>query len=163
MKAAFFKGTHPGWKGIMGRLTKLWMVGPYSHCELVVGEPDADGLSTCWSSTFLDKGVRQAKIALDSADWDILDLPLSAAQEASAVAWFESNKGAPYDVLALFGFFWRPIKGFSRYYFCDEALLTSLGFGEAWRQDPNSAYQLLLGAASMLRERVDSDGSLPVA
>lgn len=144
MKIAFFKGTHPGWKGILGRLTKFWTVGPYSHCELVFGEADESGLYTCWSSTFLDKGVREAKLALDAADWDVFDLShLGAAREARARAWFEENRGAPYDTLALLGFLFRPIKGMGNMYFCDEACLSALGYAEAWRQDPNGAAALL--------------------
>jgi hypothetical protein len=143
MKIAFFKGRHPGWKGWLGTLTKWWTAGPYSHCELVFGEPDEQGLSTCWSSTWLDKGVREAKIALDPKDWDILDLShFGAAREMAAIEWFEANRGAPYDVLALFGFLFRPIKGMGNMYFCDEACLTALSIQEAWRQDPNSAYAI---------------------
>jgi hypothetical protein len=60
----------------------------------------------------------------------------------AAIEWFEANRGAPYDVLALFGFLFRPIKGMGNMYFCDEACLTALSIQEAWRQDPNSAYAI---------------------
>jgi hypothetical protein len=150
VKIAFFKGRHPGWKGWLGVLTKWWTAGPYSHCEIVFGEPDADGLSTCWSSTFLDKGVRDVKLALVESDWDILDLShFGPGREATALAWFEANKGEPYDVLALFGFVFRPIKGMGDMYFCDEACLTALGFQQAWRHDPNSAYALILSLVQL--------------
>jgi hypothetical protein len=150
MKIAFFKGTHPGWKGWLGRLTKWWTVGPYSHCELVFGTQTSTGLSTCWSSTFLDKGVRCAQLALNPSDWDILDLPVTAEQEAAALAWFKMHEGEPYDTLALLGFLFRPLKGMGNRYFCDEACLTAMGFPEAWRYDPNCAYQMLVGSAGLV-------------
>jgi hypothetical protein len=157
MKIAFFKGRHPGWKGWLGILTRWWTVGPYSHCELVFGEPDEEGLSTCWSSTWLDKGVRCAQVKLDPADWDIIDLShLGPKAEANALAWFESHKGAPYDVLALFGFLFRPIKGMGNMYFCDEACLEALSIPEAWRQDPNSAATIVLGMSSLLAPDVQA-------
>lgn len=150
MKIAFFKGRHPGVKGWLGVLTKWWTAGPYSHCELVFGEPDVDGLYTCWSSTFLDKGIREANLTLDPADWDILDLAhFGPEREAVALAWFKEHEGDPYDTLALLGFLFRPIKGMLNWYFCDEACLSALAFVEAWRYDPNSAYALILSLVQL--------------
>jgi hypothetical protein len=124
MKVAFFKGRHPGIKGWLGVMTKWWTDGPYSHAELVVGETP-DGKSICWSSTYLDRGVRQS------------------AEQAAALAWFEQHAGEPYDVLGLLGFVWRREEGAKSKWFCSEAVAAALGWPEAWRFDPNTFAAIL--------------------
>jgi uncharacterized protein YycO len=137
MKVAFFKGRHPGMKGWLGVATKWWTSGPYSHCELVIGETP-DGKAICWSSAYLDHGVRKTTLVLDAADWDVIDVPTTAAQEAAAVAWFEAHAGQPYDVLGLLQFVWRREEGDKRKWFCSESVAEALGFRESWRYDPNT-------------------------
>jgi len=136
MKIAFFKGRHPGIKGWLGVMTKWWTRGPYSHCELVVSEQD--GTATCWSSAYLDHGVRKATVVLDPADWDVIDIRTEPAQEAAALAWFEQHNGEPYDVAGLFGFVFRHLEGVKGKWFCSESVAEALGYPESWRYDPNT-------------------------
>jgi uncharacterized protein YycO len=142
MKVAFFKGRHPGIKRWLGVMTKWWTDGPYSHAELVVGETP-DGKSICWSSTYLDRGVRQAELELNPADWDVRELRLTSAEQAAALAWFEQHAGEPYDVLGLLGFVWRREEGAKSKWFCSEAVAAALGWPEAWRFDPNTFAAIL--------------------
>jgi uncharacterized protein YycO len=137
MKVAFFKGRHPGMKGWLGVMTKWWTEGPYSHAELVVGQT-TDGKAICWSSTYLDGGVRRAELELDPADWDVFDLQTTPTQEAAALAWFAAHEGLPYDVRGLLGFVWRREEGDKAKWFCSEAVAAALGWPEAWRFDPNT-------------------------
>jgi uncharacterized protein YycO len=137
VKIAFFKGRHPGIKGWLGVMTKWWTRGPYSHCELVVGETP-DGKSVCWSSAYLDKGVRRTVVNLDPADWDLVDIATTPEQAAAAVAWFEAHDGQPYDVAGLFGFVFRHYEGEKGEWFCSESVAEALGYAESWRYDPNT-------------------------
>lgn len=137
MKVAFFKGRHPGLKGWLGVLTKWWTVGPYSHCELVVEGP-VYGKSLCWSSAYLDHGVRPVVIELDPAQWDVVEIETTPEQEQAALEWFRSHLGEPYDVLGLFGFVWRREEGDKAKWFCSEAVAAALGYTEPWRFDPNT-------------------------
>lgn len=146
MKIAFFKGTHPGTKGWLGIATKWWTRGTYSHCELVVSEDN--GVATCWSSAYLDGGVRKTTVQLDVADWDVVDLVTTPEQEAAAIAWFEAHVGQPYDVLGLFGFVWRHYEGQKGKWFCSESVAEALGYAESWRYDPN------MFAAVIVRDEV---------
>lgn len=134
MRAAFYKGTHPGLPGVYNRAVRAWCAGPYSHCELVFG----DGWSA--SASWMDGGVRFKRIDFDQANWDFVELP--DYLEDSARAWFEANENKPYDLLGNFGFLWRPIRGNAGAYFCDEAVLAALGVAEPWRFDPCAAYQV---------------------
>ncbi|MFP3609166.1 hypothetical protein SB778_03515 [Paraburkholderia sp. SIMBA_050] len=136
MKVAFFKGRHPGIKGWLGVLTKWWTRGPYSHAELVMAYES--GMAVCWSSAYLDKGVRRTVIKLDPADWDIVEIPTTSEQEATAIAWFEAHVGQPYDIAGLFGFVFRHLEGEKGKWFCSEALAEALGYAESWRYDPNT-------------------------
>jgi uncharacterized protein YycO len=136
MKIAFFKGRHPGIKGWLGVLTKWWTRGAYSHCELVTGYEN--DMAVCWSSAYLDKGVRRTVISLDPADWDVIDIATTPEQETAAVAWFEAHAGQPYDVAGLFGFVFRHYEGEKGEWFCSESVAEALGYAESWRYDPNT-------------------------
>lgn len=151
MKIAFFKGRHPGLKGLFGVLVKWWTRGDFSHVELVADGPDATGLSTCWSSTFLDGGVRKASIDLSTSDWVVVDLPVTAAERAAAIEWFDSHKGQPYDVRGLFGFVIRRVPGERGRWFCNESIGAALGIPEPWRFDPNSFYSMIAGMTPMIQ------------
>lgn len=129
MQIAFYKGR----KRLFNRLTAWWTNGPYSHCELVV-----DGL--CWSSSFMDGGVRGKRIELNPDHWDLIEVD---ADVAAAIAWFEARIGDDYDTLGLFGFLWRPWRDDTNRWFCSEALAAALGFSDPWRFCPNTLYAAL--------------------
>lgn len=129
MKIAFYKGTRPGLSGLFNIVTRFWLAGPYSHCELIF----SDGMSA--SSSFLDGGVRFKKIDYDPRRWDIYTLDIPAG-EIAARNWFLQHEGHKYDTLGLAGFLVRPFKGSKRRWFCSEAIMAALGFEEPWRFDP---------------------------
>ena len=136
MRAAFYKATRPGVQGIYSWAVRFVDRGPYSHCELIF----SDGMSA--SASYIDKGVRLKRIDYDPAHWDIVDLP--GFDEASARAWFEANKGAPYDLMGNVRFVLPWLADSERGWFCSEALGAALGWAEPWRFGPN-------GLAAVLR------------
>jgi hypothetical protein len=121
---------------------KWWFRGDFSHVELVFGEPREDGKSLCWSSTFLDGGVRAAWQDISNDDWVVVELPNDPAKEQYALAWFEAHRGLPYDVRGLFGFLVRRLPDDQKAYFCNESVGAALRVFEPWRQDPNSFYSV---------------------
>lgn len=142
MKVAFFRGRHPGFKGWFGVAVKWWTRGPFSHVELVA---DAAGdHALCWSSAFLDGGVRPVVVDLTTSDWTVIEVATTPEQEAAALQWFASHRGQRYDVLGLFGFVLRRIDGDKNKWFCSEAVAAALGYGQPWRLDPNTFYEVLL-------------------
>lgn len=147
MKLAFYKGDGH----LFDLITRFVTRGRFSHVELVF----SDGVAA--SASYRDKGVRFKYIGFDPAHWVFRELDLSeprlralvgtsdeAALEEAARAWFEQNKGSPYDVLGLAGFVWRRIKGERHSRFCSEAVMEALGFSEAWRFCPNTMAALFL-------------------
>jgi hypothetical protein len=129
VKIALYKSTRPGLSGLFNILTRWWIAGPYSHCELIF----SDGMAA--SSSFLDKGVRFKQIDFDPARWDFITVD---GDEAAARAWFEIHEGQGYDLLGLIGFMVRPITGQKHKWVCSEAVMAALGYEEAWRFDPCS-------------------------
>ena len=135
MKAAFYKGTRPGWQGIYSRGVRFIDRGPYSHCELVF----SDGLSA--SASYIDGGVRFKQIAYDPAHWDFMALPDEL--EDYARDWFERNMGAPYDLMGNVRFVLPFLPDSQRGWFCSEAMGAALGWAEPWRFGPNGLSALL--------------------
>jgi hypothetical protein len=136
MKAAFYKGTHPGLPGIYNRLVRWWTRSPYSHVELVFDDGQAA------SSSAMDGGVRFKAIDFDPALWDFVDLP--AALAPAARTWFNAHGGQGYDYLGNAHFVLAPIEGEKRRWFCSEAVAASLGMSEPWRFDPGALANVLL-------------------
>ena len=62
--------------------------------------------------------------------WDLWTVDRDTAQ---VQAWFEEHEGAPYDWPGLLHFIWPRIKGLKGGYFCDEAVLASIGVRDPWR------------------------------
>lgn len=122
---------YKGRKRLFNRFVSAWCRSPYSHCELVLGRED-DGSYLCGSSSFLDGGVRVKAIKLDADHWDAFVIP---GDDAKASAWFMEHWGEGYDVLGLFGFIFRWIKGWRKSWFCSEACSAALGYDEPWRFD----------------------------
>ena len=132
MQIAFYKGR----KRLFNRLVSFWTRSPYSHCELVVSQHNAGAL--CWSSSYLDGGVRLKVIPLDPALWDIVDLQLTPGQADAATAWFRRHEGQAYDVAGLIGCVLRPYRQRQNRWFCNEAVGAALGLQDPWRFDPGS-------------------------
>lgn len=135
MKAAFYKGTRPGWQGIYSRAVRWIGKGPYSHCELVF----SDGMAA--SASYMDGGVRFKRIDFKPENWDFIDLPPEL--EPAARTWFEQHNGEPYDLRGNVWFVLRFIKHSLFKWFCSEALLAALGFASPDQYEPNGAAVLL--------------------
>jgi hypothetical protein len=138
MRVAFYKGTRPGIAGIYSRITRLWMRGPYSHCEVVF----SDGMAA--SSSFEDGGVRFKAIDFDPVRWDLVDL--RGFDEAAAREWFTAHEGQAYDLFGLVGFVMRPFTGGKRNWVCSESVAAALQYADGWRFDPNALYAVLTRA-----------------
>lgn len=67
----------------------LRTLSKYSHAELVIDDK-------CYSSSFLDGGVRSKYINLTTGRWVVYDL--SNIDKSYAINWYENNKHAKYDV-----------------------------------------------------------------
>ena len=136
MKAAFYKGTRPGWQGLYSILVRFVDGrGKYSHCELVF----SDGMSG--SASYIDGGVRLKRIDYDDTHWDFIDL--SPSMEPYARDWFEANKGAPYDLMGNVRFVLPWLADSERGWFCSEAMAAALRLKEPWRFGPNGLAALL--------------------
>ncbi len=131
MKIAFYKGR----ARVFNRFVSWWTNGPYSHCEAVfeLGNGLA-GPVLCWSSSWMDGGVRWKVMQLDPEHWDIIDVP--AFDDARALWWFGEHKDDEYDLLGLLSTS-LPIRHAKRRWFCSEAIATAVGMQEGWRFDPN--------------------------
>lgn len=136
MKFAFYKGN----SSLTDKFISSYMRGPYSHVESILAE-NADGTYTIASSV-PGTGVRTAyNQSLPAADWDIVE---TQGDLDMAVAWFKEHDGAAYDYIGLFGFVLRPVTIEERgKFWCSEACLLAIGYKGAWREDPNSMYNVV--------------------
>ena len=135
MKYAFYKASGT----FIDKMIRLWMRGPYAHVEAIL-EEFPDGTYTIASSV-PGIGVRTTRQTLPASDWDIVEGPGDIEQSK---AWFAEKDGAAYDYVGLFGFVLRPVTIEERNkYWCSEAILLSIGYKGAWREDPNSMYNVI--------------------
>lgn len=127
MRVAFYKGTRPGLESIFNYLTRWWLRGPYSHCEVIF----SDGWSA--SSFFLDGGVRFKYIEYNPDHWDIVEVNHS---EQKARDWFVKHNKQKYDTFGLLGFVFRIIGGHPKRWVYSEAVMEAFGYQDSWRYDP---------------------------
>ena len=135
MRVALYKGTRPGLQGIYSLLVRFIDRGPYSHCELVF----SDGVSA--SSSYIDNGVRFKVIDYNPAHWDFIELPDSL--EANARQWFREHDGEPYDLWGNVRFAFGLARDSEGKSFCSEALMSSIGFSDAYRYGPSGMVSAL--------------------
>ena len=153
MQIAFYKGR----KRLFNRLTAWWLRGPYSHCELVLGA-DAQGLTICASSSFLDGGVRIKHMVLDPGHWDLIEV---AGSLADARDWLQQHAGQGYDLLGLVGFIARVLGHDKARWVCSEAVAAMLGIPDAWRFDPCSLWAALARPVPIPMQPASAGFSLP--
>ena len=140
LQVAFYKST----SRLFNRAVSWWKRGPYSHCELIAGW--VGDRADCYSSSFMDGGVRRKLIELDPTHWDLVTIEVSTDVANAAEEWFVAHLGQKYDVAGLVGFVWGPWAERPDHWFCNEAVGTALGLQEAWRFDPNAFAAALLYA-----------------
>lgn len=87
--AAFYKA--PGdWTD---KAVRLWTRGPYSHCELVIGD--------LWLSASPREGMVRFKNMTDATAWDFIPLDLDVAQIEQILRAAEAELGCGYDWLGI--------------------------------------------------------------
>lgn len=139
IKIAFWKGKDTGFEALLDWGIRWWTDGPYSHNEVIF----SDG----WTGTasWSDGGVKLLKRPdgyYDSPDdWTIVEIE---GDEAAVRAWYFHHHDAPYDLLGVFGFVWRPLRGMEGAFFCSEATAAALGWRNPHRLSPNTLYDALL-------------------
>lgn len=151
MRAAFFRGRHPGLKGLFGVLIKHWTLNQYSHCEIQF----SDGM--CASALALDGGVRYKRLDLDPADWDFIDLPDHL--EPAARAWFDAHVGKAYDYLGDLHFVIGTVAASRDKWFCSRAIADALGIEDGWRYYPG----ILASAIKLLNQPAPAGFFMPEA
>lgn len=130
LRAAFYKGTRPGFAGIYSRGVRVATKGKYSHCELIF----SDGVSA--SASFVDGGVRFKQIEYSHDHWDFIDLPDQL--EGRARIWFGEHKGDGYDLLGNIHFLAPVIGDDKDKWSCAESVAAALQMKDPWRYSPNS-------------------------
>ena len=125
-RLAMYKG-----KGnLFNAFIRFWDSGIYSHCELVY--------SNGWaaSASYRDSQmVRSKVIEFDDEHWDFIDLPQEL--EADAIMFLKETYGTGYDLIGQLRFFWSPLHGQKKKYWCSEWVAAALGMKDPWRYGPN--------------------------
>ena len=141
MKVAFRKKP----SSIYAHIIRLWTWGIYSHTELMF----ADGRS--FSSDEADNGTRWKDRAMPANEWDFLDVPTTADQEADIRAFCNGEEDCKYDMVGI-GFSFLPVPiGWqsAEKWFCSEicvAALQQIGYLTGYtpsRISPNKLYKIL--------------------
>ena len=101
-------------------LIRKWTKGPYSHCELVIGD--------LWlSASPREKVVRYRTIEPDTNTWDFVPIDLDVAQVEQIQNWAELELGSAYDWLGIvFTQFINLNRQDPHRWFCSELVVTGL-------------------------------------
>lgn len=131
IQLALYKG-----EGLIGNaLIRWWTESPYSHCEIVVS-------GVCYSSSLMDKGVRDKQIDLHDGNWDLIDLPWASADKV--LAYYGKTMDQPYGWADLFArqIFRAPSDdGVGQ--FCSEWCANALGLPDPRDHSPASLERLV--------------------
>ena len=150
-----FKGTHPGWKGLVNRGIRGLDKAIYSHTEIAVGHPfEAEAL--CVSSVGVDGGVRLKTMRLSPLEWDILPMPWVHA--GVVYAFLLEHEGAGYDYIGT-GRYALPflLREHPKRWFCTEVAMAIAGAKEPWRYTPQTGHVTI---AAMLERVTATDPQL---
>jgi hypothetical protein len=117
MKAIFWIGP----SGFFGSLIRLFKHRGISHCEILF----TDGFSG--TSDSAKGGIALYPLAINTADWFVIDIPCSLAEEAKVRQFFVDEAGCGYDWVGIvfcqvFHWTWRS----ETKWFCSEACLAAL-------------------------------------
>lgn len=116
MKLYFYKG-----KGkLFDKLIRWWTGGKYSHCELQF----SDGIS--FSADAWENRVRFEVIHYNPANWDCVDVKLTAKEEIAVRAFCDSQEGKGYDWLGIIGFIFPLVVEDPLRWFCSEVCVEAL-------------------------------------
>ena len=128
MVLGFYRGRQSGNLG--SRFLAWWQRHDCSHVVVVRALGIFD--MRVADATLL-RGVRASRWAkFDPALWVFYLLP----DDATVVhGWFDAHDGAKYDLLGLFGFILRRIRGSPRAWWCTEAVAQAAAYPDPWRWD----------------------------
>lgn len=131
---ASYKGTRPGWHGLVNRAIRFFTKSQYSHSEICLGNP-FEARVDCLSSVGTEGGVRIKRMQLDPAKWDVIALP--HVGEGAFWSFLGDNAGRKYDLVGCV----RSVLPFvsrehETKWFCSEVCATVIGHKEAWRMHP---------------------------
>jgi hypothetical protein len=130
VKVAFYKGRD---RRMADKLICWWTGGEYSHCEVITRE--SNGISLCFSSSFMDKGIREKWMVLSPELWDIQTIDYAPELVEQ---WFETRLGMKYSMLGVLAFIFKRGNYDNAKYFCSDAVAYSIGIEEGWRFDPST-------------------------
>ncbi len=123
---------------LLGRMVRLRTDSPYSHVELAMtGGPGL--LSTCFSASWMDGGVRVKSIALGAASWDMVPVGVDAGRLKRIM---DNEMGKPFDRTGML--LWGTAFAddhFKSQWFCSELMAFVLGKPSPWKYSPGSLYQ----------------------
>lgn len=134
---AFYRGTAPGFAGLVDRGIRLVTRSRYSHVEVCVGHP-FEIAAMCVSASGMDGGVRGKRMSLSPARWDVMPAPW--INRGDVYRWLLDNQGAGYDWLGVLRFAFPVFRGSRRRWFCSEVVADLLGLQEPWRFSPADAH-----------------------
>jgi uncharacterized protein YycO len=138
-----------GGRSLFDRIIRRKTLGPHTHVELVF----SDGLS--WSSSQWDGGTRFKRIVYDLAQWDLVPVRVSRAQERAIRTWCQHHAGLPYDWRGVLGLFLGRLNPGKNYlWWCSEGCCRACQEGGAAFRDlnPSMTSPELLWAAAVSRE-----------
>lgn len=135
---AFRKGSDT----LLGSLIRLRTGSIYSHVELVL-DGGIDQVSTCFSASWMDDGVRTRKIRLAGDNWDVVPVHLNLNRVADLQ---RSEDGKPYDRMGIltWGTPFASLQDKDRW-FCSELAAEALRYGKPWTESPASLAADLTG------------------
>jgi len=129
-----YKGTHPGWQGLVNRGIRLATASKYSHTEISIGNP-FEAPALCVSSSGVDGGVRGKTMQLSFDKWDIYPVPWVTEKDVLEFLSKYNHCGYDFFGVARFAFPFL-IREHKSLWFCSESSAAILLFIEPWRYDP---------------------------
>lgn len=131
---------------VFSRFIQWWTGSPYSHCEIVV-----DGV--CYSSSWVDGGVRAKRINLKKHKWDIIDLPWVDADQV--LRYFAETDHHTYGFVSLIlNQLFNKNKKVREKQFCSEWCANAIGLPNAVTYSPATLHLLCLHLNKLYEEKL---------
>lgn len=139
---AFYKGRGTSWQQrVQDWVIRVATGGQYSHVELIEGSADFNSVQLCLSSSGRDGGVREKRMKLDPAKWDLVEMRVDAVRPA---AFIRDRIGRRYDYPALI---FSQLLALGRHepnrWFCSEIIAASLGLDQPHRFSPQMLFEVV--------------------
>ena len=134
MKIVFTKNS-----GLVSRIVRFIIRGPYSHCGVVINGYNYQALPS--------KGVFKEPYVQDSEKWD--ELIIEGLDEEKALKFIAGEMGCGYDYMGAARFLIPFLKPSKKNWFCSELsgkMLQEAGWDNqdpAWKFNPSNLYFIL--------------------